>query len=134
MTCIRAGVASSRPSLRFPRATIAFVNRRLLGFLAALTILLMVLPPLFDTFDTWDKKPEIPIVGHNTETTFVRVAEGFAMCAVVACSAVVLLKWLASILAPRALKVFAPIQPSVRAADYFLLLYSPPWAFATLRI
>jgi hypothetical protein len=110
------------------------VNRRLLGFLAAFTILLMVLPPLFDTFDYWDKTPEIPIVGHNTETTIVRIAEGFALCAVVAWSAVLLLQWLASILAPRALKVLAPAQPGIRATEYLLLLFSPPWAFTTLRI
>lgn len=110
------------------------MNRRLLGILAAIAILLMVLPPVFDTFDTWDKTPEIPIVGHNTETTIVWIAEGFAMCAVVAWSAVLLLQWLASILVPRALKLLLPVQPDVRATDYFLILYSPPWAFTTLRI
>jgi hypothetical protein len=105
-----------------------------LRIIAGTAVLLMVVPPLFDTFDTWDKTPEIPLVGHNTETTIAMMAVGFGMCAVVAWTSVLLLQWLASMLAPRALKALAPIQPGVRASDYLMLLYSPPWAFTTLRI
>ena len=110
------------------------MKRRLFGIFAAIVILLMALPPVFDTFDHWDKTPEIPVVGHNTETTVAVVAVGFGMCVAVAWAAVLLLEWLASFLTPRALKMLAPVQFAGRATEYLLLLFSPPWAFTTLRI
>lgn len=110
------------------------MKRRLLGIIAAVTILLMVLPPLFDTFDTWDKRPEIPVSGHNTETTLYMLAVGVGMGLTVAWSAVLLLNWLAEMFAPGVLAVRAQARPGFRATEYLLLLFSPPWAFASLRI
>ena len=110
------------------------MKRRLLGIFAAIAILLMALPPLFDTFDHWDKRPELPMVGHNTETTVAMVAVGIGMSVTVAWAVVLLFQWLASFLAPRTLKALVPVRPGVRATDYLLLLFSPPWAFTALRI
>lgn len=110
------------------------MRRRLLGIIAAATILLMVLPPLLDTFDKWDRTPEIPVSGHNTETTLSMLAVGVGMGLTVAWSAVLLLNWLAEIFAPGMLAAPAQVRPGFRATEYLLLLFSPPWAFATLRI
>jgi len=111
------------------------VYRRLLTFIAAMTILLMVLPPLFDTFDTWDKTPEFPMVGHNTETNLVVIGMDAGLCLGVAWMAVLLLDWLVSLLAPplRELATAAP-QPLSRGTEYLLLLFSPPWRLTSLRI
>jgi hypothetical protein len=110
------------------------MSRRILGIIAGITILLMVLPPIFDTFDKWDKTPEIPVSGHNTETTLSMMAVGVGMGLTVAWSAVLLLQWLAEIFAPRMLTTQAVARAGVRATEYLLLLFSPPWAFASLRI
>ncbi len=108
--------------------------RRFLILVAAATILLMVLPPLFDTFDTWDRSPEIPVAGHNTETNFVVMALEVGVGLAVAWASVLLLNWVTAWFAPRVIKVPAPVWPQVRAIDYLLWLFSPPWAFASLRI
>lgn len=110
------------------------MNRRLLGIIAAATILLMVLPPLLDTFDKWDRTPEIPVSGHNTETTLSMLAVGVGMGLTVAWSAVLLLNWLAEMLTPGMAAAPSQARPGFRATDYLLLLFSPPWAFASLRI
>ena len=99
-----------------------------------MTILLMVLPPLFDTFDTWDKRPELPVAGHNTETTIAMMALEAGMGVAVAWASVLLLNWLAEIFAPRMVARRARARSGFRATDYLLLLYSPPWAFTSLRI
>lgn len=110
------------------------MKRGILGIIAAVTILLMVLPPLLDTFDKWDRTPEIPVSGHNSETTLTMLAVGVGMGLTVAWSAVLLLNWLAEMLAPRMLEVRAAVRPGFPATEYLLLLFSPPWAFASLRI
>lgn len=94
----------------------------------------MVFPPVFDAFDKWDRTPEIPIAGHNTETDFVALALEVGMGLAVAWAAVLLLNWIAAWFAPRVQKAPVPIRPHVRATDYLLWLFSPPWAFASLRI
>ena len=100
-----------------------------------MTILLMVLPPVFDTFDTWDKKPELPLVGHNTETTLVAIALEAGMGLAVAWASVLLLNWVASLFPPPMRKL---AQVSARTyaygIDYLLLLFSPPWRLTSLRI
>lgn len=109
--------------------------RHLLRFLAATAVLLMLLPPLFDTFDTWDKRPELPVAGHNTETTLVLLTAELGMCMVVAWASIRLTQWLVALFAPYLLQVFpAPFRPPVRATDYLLLLFSPPWRPVSLRI
>lgn len=110
------------------------MNRRVLGIIAAASILLMVLPPLLDTFDTWDRTPEIPVSGHNTETTLSMMAVGVGMGLTAAWSAVLLLNWLAAMFAPRMLRARAQARPGFHATDYLLLLFSPPWTFTSLRI
>ena len=99
-----------------------------------MTIALMVLPPLFDTFDTWDRRPELPLVGHNTETTVAMLAVGAGMCAAVAWASVLLLNWLAAVLGARVEEAQGIAWPQRRATEYLLLLFSPPWAFSSLRI
>lgn len=108
--------------------------RRFLILVAAVTILFMVLPPLFDTFDTWDRSPEIPVAGHNTETNLVVIALEVGVGLAVAWASFLLLNWVAAWFAPRVQKTPAPAGPEVRATDYLLWLFSPPWAFASLRI
>lgn len=110
------------------------MSRRILGIVVAVTILLMTLPPFFDAFDKWDRTPEIPVSGHNTETTLSMMAQGVGMGLMVAWSAVLLLQWLAEIFAPRMPAARAVARAGVRATAYLLLLFSPPWAFASLRI
>jgi hypothetical protein len=110
------------------------VSRRFISIFAGIIILLMVLPPLFDTFDTWDKTPEIPVVGHNTETTISVMAIEVGMGFAVAWSIVLLLRWLAEAFAPKLLDTPRPTQLGVRATDYLLLLFSPPRGLTSLRI
>jgi hypothetical protein len=110
------------------------VHRRFLILVAAATILLMVFPPLFDTFDTWDKTPEIPMAGHNAETNLVALALEVGVGLAVAWASVLLLNWLAAWFAPRAQKAPTPVGPQARATDYLLWLFSPPWALISLRI
>ncbi len=95
----------------------------------------MLLPPVFDTFDTWDKRRELPVAGHNTETTLVLVTAELGMCMVVAWTSVRLMQRLVAVFAPYLLQIFpAAFRPGVRATDYLLLLYSPPWRAVSLRI
>ncbi len=108
--------------------------RRFLGIVAAMAIVLMVLPPLFDTFDTWDKAPELPVVGHNTETTLMVMGLEAGMGLIVAWASVLVLNWLAVMFALRTHEASVPAQPGVRATEYLLLFFSPPRALSSLRI
>ncbi len=109
--------------------------RHVVHFVAAVAVLLMVLPPVFDTFDTWDRRPEVPVAGHNTETTLVVVTVDLGMCMVVAWASIRLMRWLVALLKPFVLKVLAAaFDPPVRATDYLLLLFSPPWRLLSLRV
>ena len=109
--------------------------RHVVHFVATLAVLLMVLPPVLDTFDTWDKRPELPIVGRNTETNIVVFTADLAMCMVVAWASICLMQWLVTLLARCLLQIFsAPPRPEVRATEYLLLLFSPPWRVVSLRI
>jgi hypothetical protein len=111
------------------------VYRHVVHFVATLAVLLMVLPPVFDTFDTWDKRPEIPMVGHNTETNIVVCTADLAMCMVVAWASICLMQWLVTLFPPYLLQIFsAPVEPEVRATEYLLSLFSPPWRVVSLRI
>lgn len=102
----------------------------------AITILLMVLPPLLQTFDTWDRKPEIPVAGHDTEATLVELGFEAGLCLAVAWVSITVLNCLAVILASVA-DALAPAAAVVARAlgiDYLLLLFSPPWRLTYLRI
>lgn len=102
---------------------------------AALTILLMVLPPLFDTFDNWDMKPELPVVGHNVETTIVVVSADLGLCFAVAWFSSLLLNWLLALFPPQVLKLVpSSFQTRAYGIEYLLLLFSPPWRLTSLRI
>jgi hypothetical protein len=101
----------------------------------AAIIALMVLPPLFDTFDTWDKSPEFPVVGHNTETTLAAMALEAGMGLTVAWISVLLVNWLAAWLRPRIAEAAVKARSGIRATEYLLMLFSPPpWETVTLRI
>lgn len=100
-----------------------------------MTILLMVLPPVFDSFDTWDRKPELPVAGHNTETTIVVVSVGLGLCLAVA--------WISILLSSRLFRLFSRLTPRLAlipartrayGMDYQLLLFSPPRRLSSLRI
>ncbi|HEX8711018.1 MAG TPA: hypothetical protein VF730_04025 [Terracidiphilus sp.] len=107
----------------------------MLKVVVAAIIALMVLPPLFDTFDTWDKRPEFPVVGHNTETTLAAMALEAGMGLAVGWLSVLLLNWVRKWLLPRIAEAGAVARAGVRATDYLLLLFSPPpWETVTLRI
>lgn len=111
------------------------MRRRLLTLVAATIILLMVLPPVFNVFDSWDKAPEFPLTGHDTETTLMWMALEIGMGVAVAWSSVLLLAWLAEVLLPGALGIApTPSRPCFCATEYLLLLFSPPWRDVTLRI
>jgi len=99
-----------------------------------MAILLMVIPPLFDTFDTWDKTPEIPVAGHNTETTLVLISVGVGMYLTVAWLSVILMNWLVALLEPLLCQRTPVVQPHPHGTDYLLLLFSPPLSFISLRI
>jgi hypothetical protein len=109
--------------------------RRLRHLVAAMAILLMVVPPLFDTFDTWDKGPELPVIGHNTETNVVLATASLGICFAVISAGILVFNALAALLGA-SLEASAPAAPLVRAraTDYLLLLYSPPWRLTSLRI
>lgn len=107
----------------------------MLKIVVAAIIALMVLPPLFDTFDSWDKAPEFPVVGHNTETTLAAMALEAAMGLTVAWVSVLLLNWLITWLRPRIAEAAVVARVGFRATDYLLMLFSPPpWEAGTLRI
>jgi hypothetical protein len=111
------------------------VYRHVVHFVATVAVLLMVLPPVFDAFDTWDKRPEFPMVGRNTETNIVVWTADLAMCLVVAFESICLMQWLVRLFAPYLLQIFSvPLGPEVRATEYLLLLFSPPWRVVSLRI
>ena len=95
----------------------------------------MLLPPVFDAFDQWDRRPEIPVAGHNTETTLVLVTAELGLCAVVAGTAFRFLQRLVALFAPYLLQIFpAPFRPHARATEHLLLLFSPPLRPLALRI
>ncbi len=50
------------------------MRKRLLTIVITSMILMMVLPPVFNVVDKWDKGPELPLVGHDTETTLMMSA------------------------------------------------------------
>ena len=109
--------------------------RHVVHFVATVAVLLMVLPPVFDAFDTWDKRPEFPMVGHNTETNIVVFTADLGMCVVVAWASIYLMQWLVTLFAPYLPQIFsAPHGPEVRATEYLLWLFSPPWRVVSLRI
>ena len=111
------------------------VYRHVVHFVVTVAVLLMVLPPVFDAFDTWDKRPEFPMVGRNTETNIVVFTADLGMCMVVAWASICLMQWLVTLLAPCLPQIFsAPRGPEVRATEYLLLLFSPPWRDVSLRI
>lgn len=111
------------------------MQRRLLSIFAATIILLMVLPPVFNTFDRWDRKPELPLVGHDTETTVMMMALETAVGLAVAWGSVLLLACLAAVFVPGLIALAAPrTRRGFRATDYLLMLFSPPWRPLSLRI
>lgn len=101
----------------------------------ATIILMMVLPAVCNIFDKWDKGPELPLVGHDTETTLMVMAFEAGMSVAVAWSSVLLLTWLAALLSLGIIDIVS-VQASrgVRATEYLLLLFSPPWPALPLRI
>jgi len=111
------------------------MRRRLLPFVTVSMILMMVLPPVFNTFDVWDKGPELPLVGHDTETTLMMAALDIGLGMAVAWGSGRLLAWLAAELLLWKIEA-APVHAhrGVRATEYLLLLFSPPWRIASLRI
>ena len=111
------------------------MHRRLLTFFATAIVLLMVVPPVLNAFDTWDKSPELPMVGHDTETTLMVMASEAGMGLAVAWASLRLLGWLAAVLLP-GIAVTAPLRTlrGMRATVYLLLLFSPPWQAVSLRI
>lgn len=112
------------------------MRRRLLTVVTASMILMMVLPPVFNVVDKWDKGPELPLVGHDTETTLMMAAFDVGLGVAVAWSAVCLLGWLAAVILPSAIETDAAphAHRGVRATDYLLMLFSPPWRIVSLRI
>lgn len=111
------------------------MHRRLLALVAATAIALMVLPPVCNAFDTWDKRPELPMAGHDTETTLMVMAFEAGMGMAVAVGSVLLLTALAAMLLPARRELSAPrSHAGVRATEYLLLLFSPPWRARSLRI
>jgi hypothetical protein len=111
------------------------MRRRLQTLITASIVLLMVLPPLFNTFDTWDKGPELPLVGHDAETTLMMAALDVGLGLAMAWSAGCLLALLAAALLPWLIEIDSVhAHPGFRATEYLLLLFSPPWRIVSLRI
>lgn len=111
------------------------MDRRLLPLVAAMIILLMVLPPVFNAFDKWDKTPELPLAGHDTETSLMMMALEVGMGIAAAWSSVLLLAWLAAVLLAGMIEAAsAQSLAGIRATEYLLLLFSPPWRTDSLRI
>lgn len=111
------------------------MRRRLLALVTASIILMMVLPPVFNTFDKWDKGPELPLVGHDTETTLMMAALEVGLGVAVAWGLARLLAWLVAVLSPWTIEA-VPVHArrGVRATEYLLLVFSPPWPIVSLRI
>ena len=111
------------------------MHRRLFAFFATAIVLLMIVPPVLNAFDSWDKTPELPIVGHDTETTLMVMACEAGMGVAVAWASIRLLDWLAAVLLP-GIVAAAPLRilRGIRATAYLLLLFSPPWRVLSLRI
>ena len=112
------------------------MRRRLLTIVTASMILMMVLPPVFNVVDKWDKGPELPLVGHDTETTLMMAAVDVGLGVAVAWSTVCLLDWLAAVLLLGMIETGTPAHEhrGVRATEYLLMLFSPPWRIVSLRI
>jgi hypothetical protein len=112
------------------------MRRRLLTIVTTSMILMMVLPPVFNVVDKWDKGPELPLVGHDTEITLMMTAVDVGLGVAVAWSSVCLLAWLAALLLLRMIETDAPAlaHRGVRATEYLLMLFSPPWRVVSLRI
>jgi len=108
--------------------------RRFLSFVAAMAILFMVLPPLLEVFDTWDKRPEIPVEGRDTETTLEVIGAVAGMCLGVAWLSVLLMNWLASLFAPFPQGSVPAAQPFAFGTDHLRRLFSPPLNLTSLRI
>lgn len=111
------------------------IRKRLLTIVTSM-ILMMVLPPVFNVVDQWDKGPELPLVGHDTETTLMMAAVDVGFGVAVAWNSVSCLAWLAAVLLLRMIETAAPAhaQRGVRATEYLLMLFSPPWRIVSLRI
>ena len=111
------------------------MRRRFLALVTTAIILLIAVPPVLNAFDSWDKTPELPMVGHDTETTLMVMALEAGMGVAVAWASVKLLDWFAAAILPDAIEI-APVRVrmGVRATAYLLLLFSPPWRDISLRI
>ena len=128
-------IPSGRAGAPWARSCYHDPVRRLRHLVAALAVLLMVVPPLFDTFDTWDKGPELPVVGHNTETNVVLATASLGICFAVASAAIFIFNGFAALFAaPSAAAAPALRIPHARATGYLLRLYSPPWRLVSLRV
>lgn len=112
------------------------MRRRLLTIVTASMILMMVLPPVFNVVDRWDKGPELPLVGHDTETTLMMAAVDVGLGAAVAWSTVCLLDRLAAVLLLGMIETGTPARAhrGLCATEYLLMLFSPPWRIVSLRI
>lgn len=112
------------------------MHRRLLAFFALTTILLMVLPPVCNIFDRWDKGAELPLVGHDTETTLAVIAFEVGIGIAVAWGSALLSLWIAKACLRQSIGPSSAKQRrGVRATEYLLLLFSPPpWQSVSLRV
>ena len=111
------------------------MHRRLLALITTAIVFLIVVPPVLNAFDRWDKTPELPMVGHDTETTLMVMALEAGMGLAVAWAALRLLDWLAAAVPVATIRISpARIRLGVRATAYLLLLFSPPWRAVSLRI
>jgi hypothetical protein len=86
--------------------------------------------------DKWDKGPELPLVGHDTETTLMMAAVDVGLGVAAAWSSVCLLAWLAAMLLLGMIEAAASAHAyrGVCATEYLLMLFSPPWRIVSLRI
>jgi hypothetical protein len=117
------------------RDTMGPMHRRLFAVFAATIILLMVVPPVCNSFDKWDKGPELPLAGRDTETTLSIVALEVGMGLAVAWGSIFLLNWLAAVHSRLTTETASLLIPcGIRATDYLLLLFSPPWQSLPIRI
>ncbi len=111
------------------------MHRRLLALVATAIVLLIAVPPVLNAFDSWDKSPELPMVGHDTETTLMVMALEAGMGVAVAWASVKLFGWLVAAILPGVVETApARVRLGIRATAYLLLLFSPPWQAVSLRI